>query len=306
MVISIGEILVDLFGKQAEDGISYNRKAGGAPFNVACAAKKAGYKSGFTGRVGDDLFGKFLAEYAKNIGLDYLDVALDENFNTTLAIVQLDDAGERSFCFYRKRTADYTISDEQVKNAVKRANITHLGTLMLSEERGREVADLTVETVKKSGGRLSLDVNYRDDIFKGTDAVSVYKKYVEAADIVKFSEEELDMFAKGRTFDEKIRSVAEGKLVCVTLGKNGSAYCVNGRAGRAETISVKPVDTTGAGDAFFGCLLGALDGKDPFAMTDAELNEVFRRANVCGALTTTGFGAIDAIPCKSVIDGYLG
>ena len=31
----VGEILVDLTGKETPDGVSYTRHAGGAPFNVA-------------------------------------------------------------------------------------------------------------------------------------------------------------------------------------------------------------------------------------------------------------------------------
>lgn len=302
MVISIGEILVDLFGKNTADGVSYKQCAGGAPFNVACAAKKAGYQSGFVGRVGNDLFGKFLCDFATGLELDYLDVKQDEDANTTLAIVQLDSEGERSFCFYRKNTADYLIDEQQVKSAVKHAKIVHLGTLMLGKDQGLALADFVVSETKRQGKTLSLDVNYRDDIFGDKNAVEIYRKYVQAADIVKFSEEELDMFATGDTFEQKIKSVSEGKLVCVTLGKNGSAYCLNGRIGRVGTISVKPVDTTGAGDAFFGCLLGQLAGKDISSLTDAELEPVFARANACGAITTTGYGAVDPIPTREEIE----
>lgn len=302
MVISIGEVLVDLFGMYSDNGVSYKQCAGGAPFNVACAAKRAGYESGFVGRVGDDLFGKFLSQFANGLGLDYLDIVEDKSANTTLAIVQLDSEGERSFCFYRKNTADYLIDEEQVISAVKRAKIVHLGTLMLGKDEGERIADFVVAETKKQGKTLSLDVNYRDDIFAGKNAVEIYRKYVQAADIVKFSEEELDMFATGTTFEEKIKSVAEGKLVCVTLGKNGSAYCLNGKVVRVGSISVKPVDTTGAGDAFFGCLLGQLAGKDINALTEAELGVIFARANACGAITTTGYGAVDPLPTREQIE----
>ena len=173
MVISIGEILVDLFGRTAEDGVSFKQCAGGAPFNVACAASKAGYKSGFVGRVGEDLFGKYLKGYAEGIGFDYLDVAEDKNANTTLAIVSLDEFGERSFCFYRKNTADYRIDEAQVKSAVNHAEIVHLGTLMLGTDEGVAIADYTVAEAKAQGKVLSLDVNYRDDIFAGKNAVEI-------------------------------------------------------------------------------------------------------------------------------------
>ena len=193
-----------------------------------------------------------------------------------------------------------------MKSAVNHAQIVHLGTLMLGTDEGVAIADYTVAEAKAQGKVLSLDVNYRDDIFAGKNAVEIYRKYVEAADIVKFSEEELDMFATGDTFEQKIKSVAGGKLVCVTLGANGSAYCYNGGSVvTVGTVKVKPVDTTGAGDAFFGCLLGQLAGRDVSTIKEDELKVIFARANICGGLTTTGYGAVDPIPTAEVIEARL-
>ena len=68
----IGEILVDLTGKETSDGLSFTRHAGGAPFNVALAAKRLGAKVGFFGSVGDDMMGHYLEAFAKAQGFDEL------------------------------------------------------------------------------------------------------------------------------------------------------------------------------------------------------------------------------------------
>ena len=60
MILCIGEILVDLIGKHLDENVVYERKAGGAPFNVCCAIKKLGGETGFIGACGDDIFGKYL------------------------------------------------------------------------------------------------------------------------------------------------------------------------------------------------------------------------------------------------------
>lgn len=305
MIVCIGEILVDMIGETRDGALLYRRCAGGAPFNVACAAKKTGAESGFTGRAGDDLFGRYLRDYAQNVGFDYLDVKLDSDAGTTLAVVQLDETGERSFCFCRKHTADYKIDAEQVQRAVSAASSVCLGTLMLSEEEGRKTADLIVSLAKRQKKRLCLDVNYREDIFKNkAAAASLYRKYIGAADIVKFSEEELAMFYEG-TFEERLSAAAEGdKLVCVTLGARGCAYAYRGKIGYAESVPVQVVDTTGAGDAFFGCLLGQLDLCDIQGLSSKQLESIMKRANLCGALTTCGLGAIDPIPSKEKLEEY--
>ena len=118
--------------------------------------------------------------------------------------------------------------------------------------------------------------------------------------MLKFSEEELEMFAKGATISERLKKMAgEKKLVCVTLGKTGCAYAYKGITAALATIDVKAVDTTGAGDAFFGCLLAQIDGKDLDRLTKEVWNTIFARANICGALTTTRRGAIVAFPEKN-------
>ena len=132
MILCVGEILADLIANDNDGIVSYEKRAGGAPFNVACTIAKLGGEVSFAGNVGDDLIGKFLYDYAKTQNLKNNLINIDSKHNTTLAFVDLDSNGERSFCFYRKNTADYHLFDidEQI---IKSSNIIHIGSLMLSE-----------------------------------------------------------------------------------------------------------------------------------------------------------------------------
>ena len=71
MVLSIGEILVDLF----IDGDNKKAYPGGAPFNVASNIARFNNKEvSFFGAIGNDEYGHFLYEHAKNkINHLYLD-----------------------------------------------------------------------------------------------------------------------------------------------------------------------------------------------------------------------------------------
>jgi fructokinase len=44
-------------------------------------------------------------------------------------------------------------------------------------------------------------------------------------------------------------------VFAITLGKDGTLLGLNGKQYIIESIPVKPVDTTGAGDAFVGAVL---------------------------------------------------
>lgn len=290
MIVCVGEILADMIGSERDGVFAYERKAGGAPFNVACAAKKLGVSVGFVGCVGDDTIGSFLTDFARSRGLDVLDIRKDDKTNTTLAFVEIDGSGERSFCFYRKNAADYRLPEVSEK-LLSRASVVHIGSLMLSEPSGVEYALSLCRRAHEKGVRVSFDVNFRTDIFRDREtAVEAYKKILEKADIIKFSEDELEIFTR-----EYAKSLASEKLVCVSLGGEGSMWMYGGESRVIPSISVRPVDTTGAGDAFFAGVLKGLDElKAPY--DKAALDKIFKFANVCGALNTLGRGAIDNLP----------
>lgn len=300
MILCAGEILADMIGAERDGVFVYERKAGGAPFNVACAVKKFGVKSAFAGSVGDDIIGGFLKDFAKSVKLDGLCLESDADRNTTLAFVQLDRHGERSFCFYRKNTADYRMP-EIPDGLFDSADIVHIGSLMLSEDEGAAYAERLAERARSAGKTVSFDVNFRTDIFKDKEsAVSRYKTMLEAADIVKFSEDEVEIF--GRDY---IDGRLKDKLVCITLGGNGSEWRYLGRRNAVPSVKVKPVDTTGAGDAFYAGVLSRLDGLKKSEWTDVVLNHALKFGNVCGALNTLGRGAIDSLPDLGLIQKTL-
>lgn len=290
MILCAGEILADMIGSVRDGGFVYERKAGGAPFNVACAAKRFGARVCFAGSVGDDLIGAFLEEFAKRRELDGLILKRDRERNTTLAFVQLDEKGERSFCFYRKNTADYHLP-EIGDPLLREADIVHIGSLMLSEDAGREYAEKLAVRAHAFGKTVSFDVNFRTDIFRDTEsALTIYRRIIRHADIVKFSEDEVEIFG------EKYLETLSDKLVCVTLGGAGSEWRRGGKGEKVATIPVTPVDTTGAGDAFYAGFLSRLDSVKKEEWTDGFLSDALLFGNLCGALNTQGKGAIDSLP----------
>lgn len=298
MILCVGEILADMIGSVRGGQVTYERRAGGAPFNVACALRQFGAESAFVGCVGEDLIGDFLCSFAEARGLAGT-VTRDHRRNTTLSFVQLDEHGDRSFCFYRKNTADYHLPRVPAQ-LLERAHIVHVGSLMLSEPAGRVYAASLMKAAHEQGKLVSFDVNFRADIFPNSrEAVEIYRGIIALADIVKFSEDEVERFGK-----DYVQALRE-KLVCITLGARGSVWQYRGRSRAVKAIDVKPVDTTGAGDAFYAGVLSRLDGTSPADWTDEALSAALAYGNVCGALNTLGHGAIDHLPAREEIARWL-
>ena len=103
-IVAMGELLIDFTpAGVSETGMClYERNPGGAPVNMLTAAAKAGLRTAFIGKVGNDMHGKFLIEAVENQNINSDGIILDDNVFTTLAFVNLTKDGERSFSFARK------------------------------------------------------------------------------------------------------------------------------------------------------------------------------------------------------------
>ena len=291
MVLSIGEILADMIGERVDGNLKFSAFCGGAPFNVAVNAKNAGAKVGFVGRIGKDVIGRFVTEQAQKANLDYLDVQEDKERNTTIAFVTLTD-GERDFAFNRHDTADYNIDIDEIDfDKYSNLKIIHLGSLMLSEQNGKKFAENIAKKAKELNVKLSFDMNFRMDTYKDFEsAKKAYKPYVECADIIKFSDDELRLYTCIKDIKPAIESIyQQGQLFVLTLGSKGSLYYYNGESNIIPTEKVKPIDTTGAGDAFFGTFLANVENKE---WNKANIESALIKANKAGAETTQFLGAI--------------
>jgi ribokinase len=93
--------------------------------------------------------------------------------------------------------------------------------------------------------------------------------------------------------------VSEGKLVAVTLGREGAALYEGGRqVARALPPEVEAVDGTAAGDAFAACLVvSLLEGRGH--------EEALVRACAAGALATLRLGAQPSLPTGAEVDAIL-
>ena len=304
MIVVYGEVLVDMI----ESNSAFNYFVGGAPFNVAYTINKLNQDVRFVGNVGDDLLGEFIKQFMVDNNIDTSGLNIDPNHNTTIAFVKNDKFGERSFCFYRKNTADIYIQEESLE-LIKDANIVHLGSLMLSSEYGMNMALKIIKKAKENNKIVSFDVNYRDDIFKDQQtAINTYKEIYEKCDIIKFSLDELVMFTNASDIKDALDSLGlEGKVIYVTLGSKGSLVYFNNQILEVGSTHVDVVDTTGAGDAFFATVLvlTSFYGLNTLLNDEKLLKKVLYMANIMGANATTKKGAISNILTLNELVSYI-
>lgn len=311
-ITTVGEILIDLTQTGISDkGIPiYTANPGGAPANVAVAASKLGAKTAFIGKVGNDSFGRFLCDTLQKYNVSTDGVITDKSANTTLAVVSVNENGERSFAFYRKNSADTLLSENEIIDLqLRNTHILHFGSVSLTAEPSRTATISAVKRAKSFGALISYDPNYRESLWSSLDeAVEQMKKPLDLVDILKVSDEELPLISGKTDVEDGAKYLCDKyniKLVLVTLGAKGAYYRFKDCAGIVDGVSVTVADTNGAGDTFFGAFLSRMvymEKYNPSDLTEDEIKDMLAFSNNAAAITTSRSGAIPAMPTIGEID----
>lgn len=308
-----GEILIDFTGQGVnEEGQAlFAQNPGGAPANVAVASGKLGARTAFLGKAGKDMHGEFLKRTLEQEHVDTTGMILDDAHFTTLAFVNLSETGERTFSFARKPGADTMITEEEIDlDILEHTNIFHVGSLSLTDQPSRNTTFYAVKRARETGSIISYDPNYRASLWPDAEtAMAHMRSLIPYADIMKISDEETGLL----TDQDAVEAAAESlfkqgvKIVLVTLGAEGTyVYCKDG--GRiVPGFASEVVDTTGAGDSFFGGVLYRINqaGKRPEEFGIEELAEYARFGNAVASLCVEGKGAIPAMPTLDAVHERL-
>jgi fructokinase len=311
-VVALGEVLIDFTpaGRSQTGNPIFERNPGGAPANVLSQLSKLGVSTALIGKVGDDMFGHALKEILEHAGVGTDGLVFSEKYNTTLAFVELDEKGDRSFGFIRNNGADKMLSQEEVNlSLLDGAKVFHFGGVSMTDEPCRAATLFAAREAKRRGLIISYDPNFRPALFHD-DAKDVLLEGVKLADILKVSDEECRLLSGKEDLCEGSDYLSKTfgpKIVFVTLGPKGSAFHFKDSYKTQETFDVKTIDTTGAGDAFFGAILYCLLKKvKPLTeLTTDEVAEFMRFANAAGSLVTTKKGAILSMPTLAQINQLL-
>ena len=309
-ITTIGEVLIDLIQSGwTEQGIPrFDANPGGAPANLAVAASRLGAKPAFIGRVGRDSFGEYLRRCLAENGVDVSGMSVDEKERTTLAVVALDEKGERTFSFYRDPSADVNLSMAHMPLALLGStNVLHFGSVSLMAEPARTATLEAARTAKASGAWVSYDPNYRSSLWPDEEtAIRNMLEPLPLVDILKVSDEELPLLTGISDPGEgSARLVEQGvRLVLVTLGAHGAFYRFDGHTGHVPGVPCVVGDTNGSGDTFFGAALSQLVKLDSLdELTIPELERILAFANKAASITTSRHGAIPAMPTLQEVEG---
>lgn len=311
--VGLGELLIDFtqnaISEQGNPLMEAN--PGGAVCNVISMLTKLGHSTAFIGKVGDDIWGRYLIERVGSLNIDTSSISVDKKANTTLAFVKNSPDGDREFSFYRSPGADMMLSEDDVdENLIKSSRLMQFGTLSMTHDTCRAATCKAIKIAKENSVLLSFDPNIRESLWSDMELARSQVEYgLKYCDILKISDNELLWFAKTDDYDSGIKYLQENyniSLIVLSLGKNGSrAYTKSSHAEAPAFINNNTVDTTGAGDTFGACVAHYVLKNGLREYSSSELKEMLVFANAAASIITTRKGALAVMPGQKEIEFFL-
>jgi fructokinase len=304
-ILCIGEALIDMICTDKNSTLSkgehFLKKPGGAPTNVAAAIASLGGDVLLSAKIGADPFGQQLMDVMKNFGVSTEWMVQDKNSFTTMAFVSLMDDGERDFLF--NRGADGQLSTSDIDGIdLDECSIVHFGSATAFLPGPLQQAyDSLLQKARAKNILVSFDPNYRQLLWKNNTKSFIDQSwnFIRQCHFFKMSDEEALLVTGTDSVINAVTMLSEktNATFTITLGKAGTMVVHEKNKITVPSISVKPIDTTGAGDAFVGAVLYQLS-KYSLQMIQSlnadDWKKIVYNGNKAGARTCEYMGAMEA------------
>lgn len=293
-VVGIGSCTVDYFalvprllGPEEKINCSHLEiHAGGVTANNLTQVARLGAKSGWLGLLGDDDNGRIIQKAFLEDGMDISGIETVKGELSALTWIPVDAEGDR--CIYMFPNVTGKISVHQVLTRfaphIKAAKHFHTEASQLPLVPVREAMQLA----RSSGVRVIFDLDVSPNFFcqcnLGTqEELAAALQFVDVLKPCKAAALEFTGEEDRERMARKLLQMGPS-VVAITMGSNGCLLASKEKIVHVPAFTVKPVDTTGAGDAFMGGLSYGL-------LQKWDLERVGAFANACAALCCTKVGA---------------
>ena len=297
MVLVFGSINIDLVTRvdrfpspgETVAGLSFSIYPGGKGANQALACALAGAPTRLVGAVGRDVFADPALSLLGKAGVDLTSVARVDQATGCATILVADD-GENMIVSVPGANA--AADPDSIPDRL----LSGSSTVSLQHELPASANQALVERARRNGSRVVLNASPWRPLSLET---------LCTVDYLVVNEREAAALAAAFDWPRSARDLAlaaaaavHDLTIVVTLGKQGALAARGSEVLRVQAPDVRVIDTTGAGDAFAGTLIAALEGH-------ARLDEALRRAVAAGSLACSAAGAQPSFPERAAVDGAL-
>jgi len=299
MMMVCGEALLDVFAAaETRTGLTLDANVGGSPFNVVVGLARLGQPVGFFSAVSTGFAGERLMRALVAEGVDTQAIARLAA-PTTLSLIGLDAQGVPSYAFYGEGCADRLLQASDMARVPPGLTVVNVGSYATVVE---PTASALRALVERERGRalIAYDPNIRLNVEPELQRWRDQLVWMQTrADLLKVSEEDLDLLQPGAVLDDfATRVLAQGvKAVVVTRGAHGAVGWTAQTRVVTPPVPVTVIDTVGAGDTFQAALLtwlaenGALSAAALASLPQQALADALAFAAQAAAITCSRRGA---------------
>jgi len=278
-------------GETVTDGI-FTQAFGGKGANQAVAASRSGGDVIFVSALEDDALANEMLSSFRRDGIHVDHVLQVPNSSTGCALITVDQQGENCISVAPGANRDLTPSYvESVSRLFADAQM-----IVLQLEIPISSVQKSLELAKRFGTPTML--NYapvRNCELSISDLIGIL--VVNEHEAAALSGLPVKNVGQAHRAANALRSLGP-ETVIVTLGSRGVYFDTSTSSGHVPAFSVKPIDTTAAGDTFCGTLAVALvEGK--------PIESAIRFASAASAICVTHVGAQPSIPNRQEIETFL-
>lgn len=278
-VLCFGEVLWDAFGDE--------KKAGGAPMNVAQHLLQQGISVQLASRIGLDASGQELANFLKSRMLYSPLIQQDEQLPTCEVTVQLDEHQQATYIIPQPVSWDNIQADKILIQAAQEAEMIVFGSLASRGDTTRNTLHILLD---ESKAVKIFDVNLRAPHYE----LATIELLAAKADIIKMNEDEAYLLLGNSNGDLKQKLIEfqrtyHNHTMIITRGADGAMVWHHEQFYEHPGIKAEVVDTVGAGDAFLATFISGL-------LVNRPIPDILDRACHVGAYVTTQRGANPVYP----------
>ena len=285
-----GEVLIDLIPDGNGERIPH---IGGGPANTAKALARLGHEVHFIDGISSDKYGQMsrlelLDDEVK------LDLALNSDKPTCLAIVSINESGGASYEFEIDGTATFDFSASWLPDPSRyKPSVLHIGTLVTVIQPAADVLyDWAMQVAEFAP--IVFDPNVRSVVMNDRDKyLAAVERWVAISSVVKVSDDDMAWLYPGQQYaDIAKRWISDGAaIVVVTRGADGLVGFTADGVVEVPGVKVDVADTVGAGDTVGAIVVEAMIEKGILNLTGDILKAVLNRAAIAAGITCSRKGA---------------